>query len=320
MVEPWLTPVWREFLEYAGADRIPHALLLSGQAGIGKGALARRLGAWLLCLDPGEVACGACQSCALLKGGAHPERFVVTPPEDKWVIGVDPVRGLIASLALTTTISPRKVALLEPAEAMNVNAANALLKNLEEPPGDTVMILVSHDASRLPVTIRSRCQALRVDAPDTDTATDWLRAQAGCDVDAAATALEAAGGSPYPALSLVAEDGRLDSFRSLRTELVTVLRDPDKASAAAASLADLEPELVWRWLSLTAAAAARHTLGAGRCDWLEGAARLDARALLVLQRNADRNRRLLATAVRQDLLLQDWLLEWARQRSRSAAA
>ena len=155
---PWLEDPWNRFAGGLEQDRLPHAVLLTGPEGIGKGQLAMAMVEGLLCLERAPEACGECRSCRLLAGGAHPDRFTVTFPEGKRQITVEQIRGLLDRLALTTTISPRKVALIHPAEGMNVNAANALLKNLEEPPGETVLILLSHDPSRLPVTVRSRSQ------------------------------------------------------------------------------------------------------------------------------------------------------------------
>jgi len=307
---PWLQPAWQQFRDRLEQGRLAHALLLTGPAGSGKATLARNMVAMLLCLEPGERACGACRSCLLLKGGAHPERFVLVPEEGSRQIRIDAVRRFIGALTLTTSVSPRKVALIEPAEAMNISAANALLKSLEEPQGDTVIVLVSHDPSRLPVTIRSRCQAIAVNPPVPAEAADWLGREAGVDRSQADRALAASGGSPLLALQML-NSGEVEVFTALQAGLGALLSEPGAVSAQAAGLGEADPERLWRWLSLSAAAALRTRLGGAPQQWLEGAAVLDAARLSELQRAADRNRWLAAHSVRQDLLLQEWLLEWA---------
>jgi len=311
MIHPWLEDPWNRFAARLEQDRLPHALLVSGPPGTGKGALAEAMAAGLLCLEDQAEPCGQCRSCKLLTGGAHPDRFFVTPEEDKREIAVAQIRALLGRLALTTTISPRKVALLTPAEAMNRHAANALLKNLEEPPGDTVLILVSHDPTRLPVTIRSRCQAVTVRPPDRTMAVEWLQGAAGLDQAAAALALEAAGDSPLGAAAL-AEGGQLERFRELRTVLGALVGKPSRAGAVATELQDLDNALAWTWLSLAAARALRGVLGTAATPWPETEYDLPAAKLAALQAKADRYRALLASPVRQDLLLKEWLLEWAR--------
>ena len=268
--------------------------------------------AGLLCEDSAAEACGTCRSCRLLASGAHPDRFAVIPAEDKRIITVEAVRILIAQMTLTTTISPRKVALVAPAEAMNVNAANALLKTLEEPLGQAVIILLSHDPSRLPATIRSRCQLVAVHAPATTQAVDWLVSSQGIDPDSAALALEASAGSPLRAAAL-AGSGDLERFRQLQQELEALVGKPSRVSALSTDLAGIEArDLLWTWLSLASRKALEGALGASATPWPDTPYTLPPARLAELQRLADRGRKLLATSVRQDLLLQEWLIEWAR--------
>jgi DNA polymerase-3 subunit delta' len=296
-----------EFAERLGGGRMAHAILLSGPAGLGKVELARGFMASLLCLEGSYPACGACRSCRLLGSGAHPEGYVLTfeqhPKKDELrkELVIDQVRRLTAALQLTTTISRRKAALVYPAESMNASAANALLKTLEEPPGDAVLILVSHNPSRLPATVRSRCQGLHARLPEPELAIPWLARSAGVPEDAAAEALEAAAGSPLRAMRMIAEDA-IGPYRALTETLDSLRAGRCEPAAAMAALADVDAELLWSWLSLRAAREIRRQLG--RRDL--------ARDLARLQLEADRNRALAATPVRQDLLLQDWLIQWAR--------
>jgi DNA polymerase-3 subunit delta' len=319
MIYPWLQGTWEQFRSRAQGGNLPHALLLAGPAGTGKFELARMMVAYLLCLEPGETACGECRSCRVLAGGAHPDRFELLPEDERGVIKIDAVRDLLGRLVLTTTISPRKVALVWPAEGMTPNAANSLLKNLEEPPGDTIMLLVSNDPRRLPVTIRSRCQLLAVASPTLEAGQEWLQKASGSKATTAALALTAASGSPLRARDLLQDDA-VQVFSGLRADLARILGQPAQASACAMELGKLDIVQLWRWLSLSAAEALRSCLGSSRDCWLEAAPRLDPQHLSTLVREADRNRALARTAVKQDLLLQDWLLEWARQPQQPAGS
>ncbi|MDX1381742.1 MAG: DNA polymerase III subunit delta' [Xanthomonadales bacterium] len=305
---PWLRAVEAEFAERLAADRVAHAVLLAGPAGTGKGALAAGFMAGLLCLENRYPACGECRSCRLLRSGAHPDGHVVTfephpnkKDELRTEIVVDQVRRLTAALQLTNTVSRRKAALVVPAEVLNVAAANALLKTLEEPPGDAVLLLVAHQPSRLAATIRSRCQALNVRLPDRDEALGWLAGEVGGQAEQAALALEAAAGSPLVARQMLQNNGT-EAYAALAATLES-LRGADGAPGAAmADLAEVDPGLLWTWLSLRAAQETRTHLG--RPDL--------ARRFAGLQAEADRNRRLVPTPVRKDLLLQDWLIQWAQ--------
>lgn len=307
MTYPWLEPVVAEFTDRLRAGRMAHAVLLSGPAGLGKTELARGFLTSLLCSEESWPACGGCRSCQLLRSGAHPEGHVLTfekhPKKDELrkELVVDQIRRLTAALQLTNTVSRRKAALIHPAESLNASAANALLKTLEEPPGDAVLILVSHNPSRLPATVRSRCQQLHARLPDAEVAVPWLMAAAAVPQADSALALEAAAGSPLRALQMLAEDG-IGPYRELAEILAALRAGRCDAVTAMGALAAVDPESLWAWLSLRAADETRANLGQAGM----------ARALARLQLEADRNRRLLPTPVRKDLLLQDWLIQWAR--------
>jgi DNA polymerase-3 subunit delta' len=278
-----------------------------------------------LCLAEGQQCCGDCRSCRLFAGGAHPDfrllTFEANPRTDKMrtELVIEQVRDLNGSMQLTHGISPRKVALIYPAEAMNRNAANALLKTLEEPPGDTVLLLVAHDPSRLAATIRSRCQMMPIRLPDRQLATDWLVNNVqGIDATTAAAALRACAGSPLRALQLLAQ-GNLEQYRTVEAVLASVLEEETDVAAALEQCFALDQEDVWNWLSLIAAQSLRDCFGvagdaAARVDAQPAAAgrMYRARQFSRLQSLADRNRRMLATALRKDLLLRDWLIQWSR--------
>lgn len=309
MTYPWLESAEAEFAERLHGGRLAHALLLSGPADSGKVELAKRFLASALCLEDQYPACGACRSCQLAASGAHPDGHVLTFEEHpktgdlRKELVIDQVRRLTSSLFLTNTISRRKAALIYPVEAMNRATANALLKTLEEPPGEAALILVSSDPARLPATIRSRCQGLDIRLPGREAAQAWLLQQAGVDAGQAGLALEAAAGSPLRALRMM-EDGGVAEYGSLGETLDGLLDVSPDVPGALAALSAIDPDRMWAWISLRAAAETRAAAAQGR----------DARALSQLQREADRNRGFARTPLRKDLLLQDWLIQWSELR------
>lgn len=204
---PWHRHLAQEALRQRA--RWPHALLIAGRRGLGKRALALHFARALLCETPlpGGAPCGVCASCGYAAAGAHPDLRLIEPVEVDaegrvtavdWIT-VDRIRELTAFTQLSTHRHRAKVAVIVPAEAMNAAAANALLKTLEEPPGDTYLMLVSHQPARLPATIVSRCQRLGVPDSDAATAAAWLVARGVAD---AGRVLAQAGGAPLFALEL----------------------------------------------------------------------------------------------------------------------
>ncbi len=191
----------------------PHALLMVGPRGIGKRTLALNFAKALLCETPraNGLACDACASCGYVNAGQHPDLRLVEPierdeeGEEKRLdqIKTEPVRDLIEWTQVTAHRGRAKVAVIYPAELMNPNAANALLKTLEEPPADTYLNLVAHQPGRVPATLRSRCRRFVAPLPDADLARRWLAAQGVRDPDAL---LAQAGGAPLAALGLAEPD------------------------------------------------------------------------------------------------------------------
>ena len=308
MTLPWLQAVEREFVERLHGDRLAHALLLSGPAHCGKVDLARQFMAAALCLENRYPACGQCRSCQLLGSGAHPDGHVVTfeerdrkPGVMRTELVVGQMRRLIDRLFLTNTISRRKAALIYPVEESNVSAINALLKTLEEPPSDTVIFLVANDPGRVPATVRSRCQNLTVRLPEHGEAVAWVTQHADVSAADAEIALEAAAGSPLRAVQF-AKDGELEQYRALRAALDGLREGRLSVGQALPDLAERDPAQLWFWVSL-------HLAALGRANAAAGGA---IRPLLELQRQADLNRRLARSPVRGNLLLQDWLIQWAR--------
>lgn len=209
-IYPWQLPVWQRI--HQQKERMSHALLLHGRSGAGKLDFAQHLSQALLCSAPkvGE-ACDVCPQCTWFKEGAHPDFKYITPEDaetseetpkkktsKKTQISVDQIRQLIQALSLTNHgVSSLRVVLIHPAESLNTASANALLKVLEEPPNNTIFILVTHQIHRLLPTILSRCQSIAMPLPAREEAIAWLTAQ---KIANAAEALDYHGGAPLAVL------------------------------------------------------------------------------------------------------------------------
>ena len=171
---PWQLDVWEHIDQLQKKSRLPHALLVNGEKGCGKRALSQGLVKKLLCVEDSEFACGECKSCMLYESGTHPDYVQVGLLEKSKLIKIDQVRGCISFINKTSHMGGMKVVVIEPAEKMNINAANALLKCLEEPSDNSLIILISHAPNRLLPTIRSRCQSITIQKPGLEQADKWL--------------------------------------------------------------------------------------------------------------------------------------------------
>ncbi len=207
-IYPWLLPQWQQIMARKQQQHLPHALLFSGYRGLGKTELAYALGHALLCCPAVNVtsnkpdktklgnhkaeiatdqACGVCNNCLLLAAGTHPDLYSIkpTPPKKSKSktpvlnIRIDAIRELCHRLNQTSQMSGYRIAIIEQADIMNTAAANSLLKTLEEPGDNTLLILVSAAPNRLPATIRSRCQQVKFSQPEYSQVKNWLMHHGG---------------------------------------------------------------------------------------------------------------------------------------------
>lgn len=320
-VHPWN----QARLHALGADRavIPHAMLLTGSVGVGKLALARTLGQWLLCESPqAHGPCEACDACNWFAKGNHPDYRELTPREEEVdasgkvvkkaskQIDIDSVRALTAFLDLSAHRGGWRVAVIHPAETMNAAAANALLKTLEEPPARVLLLLVAHQGGRLPATVRSRCRKVTLGMPPMAQALAWLRS---AGVEQADASLAEAGGAPLRALDYADAERvrRRDAFlRALASP-----RDIDVCAIAQAHQAGVEE--VWGWLArwVHDLLAVRLTGGAryyrGCLQEAKAVAQLcDLDGLLGLQRELTLAARWLRHPLNAQLLIESWLIRY----------
>ena len=174
---PWQQQFWENFNQRLKQQRLPHALMLNGLEGIGVESLANAMAQRLLCeSDDSDYACGICKACQLNLAGTHPDFMQLTPSEPGKAIVIDQIRDLSAVMAKTSQRGGWKVVVINPADSMNIASSNALLKSLEEPQPNTLLILVCYRLSIVSPTIRSRCQIETLTIPDRKTAITWLEA------------------------------------------------------------------------------------------------------------------------------------------------
>ncbi len=202
----WQAGDWQRLVSFQRSRRLPHALLLSGPAGTGKQHFSEAFARFMLCENPAEQACGRCKACLLTSRGTHPDLVEISPEEPGKPIRIDQIRALNQFMAGAAQQGGYRVIVITPPEEMNINAANALLKGLEEPGNDTLFLLVSHNPGRLMATIRSRCQVVTMAVPSADQALNWLSEQPDIGADAE-LALKLSGGAPLAALEFVRNRG-----------------------------------------------------------------------------------------------------------------
>lgn len=299
-VMPWHQATWQHLIRLADSGRMPHALLIHGAHGVGKQQLAEALIARTLCANPQDQACGHCHSCVMLASGYHPDLLRVSPEEGKRQIRIDPIREVNRFVSQTAQQGGYRVIVISPAEAMNIAAANALLKSLEEPGDKTLFILLSDVPSRMLATIRSRCQQWSLPSVAFDACRSWLIEQLN-SVEEAYFWWQVAGGLPLLAVELAAPEERAlrhqihDSFEQL-------VRGAEPVSEAARLDRQAIDAILWYGIA-----------------WLEDLIRLGLSGQAAVLHNPDLEP-LYRQAVKNGRV-QDWfrLLDYAREQRRLLA-
>jgi DNA polymerase-3 subunit delta' len=326
---PWHDALRQRLSRAQQAGRLHHALLVSGLAGVGKSAFARHIAHLLFCrnLDSNGNACGTCRGCHLFLTGNHPDLHCLAPAAESksGEISVDAVREMVEKETLSAQTGGYKVVIATPAEKMNRNAANALLKTLEEPASKTVLILVTAHPAQLLPTIRSRCQHWPIPLPDESMALTWLRQHAGqADL---LLALRLAGGAPLAARQyiqaqcLAQRDAAMDAFLSL---------GGGKGDPVALTESWLKQDipLLFEWLSgwvadmakLSAGGRDAHLSNPDRAEQLAGLAQhIPNEQLHEYWRAVSLARQRLQTNLSAQLLLESLLVHWRRICARKGA-
>ncbi len=235
----WLQSLTQSWQDREHHGRVPHAVLLTGTAGVGKRAAAIWIAARQLRIGKvGELPIYPARV------PDHADLHWISPLQDKEAIGIGQIRELVREFGLTSYEGHGKVAVIEPANAMTINAANSLLKTLEEPPGEALLILIADRAGRLPATVFSRCQRIDIGAPAEAEALAWLdQLQPGANW---LEALRVAGNAPLAAIAALEQ---LDTHASMSRDFAGVARGKVSPIEVAARWARLDAPFVLDWLA-----------------------------------------------------------------------
>ena len=322
-IYPWTAATRAQLLQQRG--RLPHALLLSGTPGLGKAALARLLAQDLLCDTPTPTggACDNCRGCTLYAAGNHPDFQFVAPPEGSRIIAVEQIRALMDFVSMRPHSAACKVVVLAPAEAMNINAANSLLKMLEEPPPANFLLLVTHNAAALLPTIRSRCSRITLKPPMIADAVAWLE-QNGVAPDAAPQLVSLARGAPLQALALN-QEGALAIIAAFAQDFAALTLGAGDAPTTAARWKKSGAPAALEWLQRHLVDLIRARLSAAAPTALAPTlqARLNGlhlKQLFAYYDEVAHRRSLLGGPLDEQLLLEDTLIAWVRLITAAAKA
>ncbi|MGR5422378.1 DNA polymerase III subunit delta' [Vibrio sp. PNB22_4_1] len=308
---PWLQPVWDNLKVSLDSDRIPGALLLQSQRGLAVDKLVGLFSRVLLCQNYSSEACGFCHSCQLSQANNHPDLHWIKPEKEGKSITVEQIRACNRLAHESSQLNGYRVFIIEPADAMNESASNALLKTLEEPGQKCLFLLVTHNQERLLPTIQSRCQQWVVTPPSTDQAMSWMNEQGASQVPAYALKLNM--GSPINTLDAV-KSGELDEYQAFERCIIETLSSPVSDVYQCASLMAKNPSktLDWAWYLLTDAQKAQ--FGVMEPDQLPGATKFQpnnyngfyfsAQKLLALKAQLQSS-----PGLNLELLSMNWLIE-----------
>lgn len=220
MIYPWQDTQWQRLQNQYKSGRLPHAILLSGADGLGQSEFASHFSRSLLCQQPqnSAEACGQCEACHLIQAETHPDLILLAPEDESKAIKVDDVRALCKAFTLSSQMNGYKIVIIDHADQMNINAANSLLKTLEEPGDQSLLILVTSKPHRLPITIRSRCQKVSFQLPTKEASQQWLSERVSENVD---SLLSMSHGAPLLALELF-ESEKLEQREQLVSALLAI--------------------------------------------------------------------------------------------------
>ena len=302
----WLKSFTTQWQDRLASGRPPHAVMLSGPRGTGKRAAA----AWLAATRSGKADEGSLPAVPI-EVPEHPDVYWISRAEDRQSILIDQIRGLVADLALTSYEGRGKTAIIEPADLMNNAAANSLLKTLEEPSGDALIVLVVDRMGRLPATIVSRCQRIDFSAPSEADALDWLRRHSA--TQDWHVPLRSAGGAPLEALRLVE---RIDFLAALGADLDAVGRRRASPVEVAQRWAKDDVYEILEWLSRQVSEAVKLKLSgdaraAGHTIDKTVLERMDTRNLFCYLDIINRLRSRPAGSFNAQTALEGLLIDWA---------
>jgi DNA polymerase-3 subunit delta' len=315
----WLAPQRAALRQARAQGRFPHALLIQDVPGGGGEQLALAAAQTLLCALP-DAPCGECRDCLGVARLVHPDLWLVGPEEESRQIRVDQIRALSETLALSGHGATGTVAIIDPADMLNANASNALLKTLEEPRPGVLIVLVTMAAARLAATVRSRCHRLAIRVPEPAASAAWLRRQRG--PGEWEEVLEILGNAPLRALAVEPEELlrlRAETHAHLAGALAGTLEIPAAAAAWARDAFELRLQCAETWI--TRCMQERLKPGSDMTELHSGAhlpavsSSMNMRNLIRLADTLHELRRLAATSINKALAVEQLL--WQLRASRA---
>ena len=302
----WLDRFVSEWMDRVRHGRVPHAVLLSGPAGVGKRAAAAWIAAERLSIETGHRL-----PQYPLERPVHADLNWIEPEEGKQGVLIDQIRALVSELQLTSYEGRGKVAVIEPADSLNRNAANSLLKTLEEPPGHALVVLIADRTGHLPATVVSRCQRIHIAPPPEAEAMAWLdRLQPGAPW---IEALRMTGNAPIAAIAAAEQLAlgavMLDEFSAVGAGRVSPVE-------VASRWSEMEATFVLDWLARQVQQALLILAGSraqapGACVEESVLERMDRRNMFCYLDRINRLRSKPKGAYRLQYVLEELLIDWA---------
>lgn len=252
---PWQQTLLEQVLSLKQQARLPHAILIEAKSEKVGAPFIWHLTMLLLCNNNQNIdPCGQCQSCSLMIANTYPDFSFVTLTQDSKTkktsknIKIEQIRNLIHEVYLTRRYDNLKVAVIHPAEKMSIAGANSILKTLEEPAPYSLILLMTHNKGKVPVTIRSRCQVLTLEHPDRKMALDWLEQQGLNETDSSQY-LDFSTGDPLLALDLHANQYAA-VVTQFKTQFGLYIKNEIDVIKLCSTLISLEVSLVRRLIKM----------------------------------------------------------------------
>jgi DNA polymerase-3 subunit delta' len=290
----WHKSLLQQLQSLKQQNRLPHAILIDSKSEEDGSGFIWQLAMLLLCNEVTDSApCGQCPACQLMLSNTYPDfKYVTLEYDDKTKkmsknIKIEQIRNVIHEVNLTNRYDNLKVIAIHPAEKMNLASANSLLKTLEEPGSQVVMILLTYNKGKLPVTIRSRCQSWSLERPEKQISQSWLLDQ-GLEKKESEQYLEYAGGDPLLALKLRALNyaSLVDEFKQ---QFSLYLKNSIDVTALCSKLIKHEVSLIRRLIKMVIGAYCYQLSGLNSNFQLQNSGRkYEARDMIELSGHAQR--------------------------------
>lgn len=308
---PWLTQAWQDWQARLQANTFSHATLVHSQQDLGIYSLAHWFGQALMCTTSQTEPCGFCHGCDLMRSGNHPDYHVVRPEKEGKSITVEQIRACNRWAQASSQMSGYRMIIIEPADAMNESAANALLKTLEEPSSHCVFVLLTQHMNHLLPTIISRCQVLSIATPSPHVITEWLKQQTQRDIPVYAAHLN--GNSPIQTQSFIESKG-IEEYANIEAAFLRAAADDITGVTECASLVASSPLVRLQWLWFLVSDAQKVHFGLTQPECVPGAKSLSQvlsydqlyRCGQTIIKLIEQLREF--TGLNSELLIMDWLM------------